>query len=198
MTQQLAGNEFDAAKTIVEALKGLDQDQQDRAIRFASESVGLHSGSTRSNAGGRPLSGVPDATPLASPLQQVDIKQFVDSKSPRSDQQFATVVAYFYRFEAPEDQRKDAINSKDLNDAARLVGRKRPADATSTLNNAKNSGYLDSVGKGNFEINSVGENLVAITLPNNISERESVRSNGAKKKKIKKEASKKLASKGNK
>ena len=34
-----------------------------------------------------------------------------------------------------------------------------------TLNNAKNQGYLDSAERGAFQINSVGENLVAMTLP---------------------------------
>jgi hypothetical protein len=35
-----------------------------------------------------------------------------------------------------------------------------------TLTNAKNAGYLDAVGNGKFKLSSVGENLVAITLPN--------------------------------
>jgi hypothetical protein len=34
-----APNEFDAAKMIVEALKGLDKQLQARAMRFASESL---------------------------------------------------------------------------------------------------------------------------------------------------------------
>jgi hypothetical protein len=34
-----------------------------------------------------------------------------------------------------------------------------------TLTNAKNAGYLDSAGSGKFKLSSVGENLVAITLP---------------------------------
>jgi hypothetical protein len=36
-----APNEFDAAKSIVEALRGLDKQQQTRAMRFARESLGL-------------------------------------------------------------------------------------------------------------------------------------------------------------
>ena len=32
----------------------------------------------------------------------MDIRQFTAAKAPKSDQQFAVVVAYFYRFEAPE------------------------------------------------------------------------------------------------
>lgn len=33
---------FDAAKSIVETLKGLDKTHQERAIRFASESVSVY------------------------------------------------------------------------------------------------------------------------------------------------------------
>ena len=161
-----AGNEFDAAKVIVETLKSLDSKQQERAIRFASETLGLHSPSPRSL--GSPPTETAKSTGVSSEISTAhptDIKQFSERKSPKSDQQFAAVVAYFYRFEAPPDKQKDDINADDLNEAARLVNRKRPANALATLNNAKNSGYLDAVGKGQFRINSVGENLVAMTLP---------------------------------
>jgi hypothetical protein len=72
-----------------------------------------------------------------------DIKQFTAAKAPKSDQQFAAVAAYFYRFEAPEAQRNDRIDADSLLEAARLAGRKRSGNPRFTLNNARNSGYLD-------------------------------------------------------
>ena len=39
------------------------------------------------------------------------------------------------------------------------------ANPGKTLNNAKSLGYLDSSSPGEFTINSVGENLIAMTLP---------------------------------
>jgi hypothetical protein len=33
------------------------------------------------------------------------------------------------------------------------------------LNNAKNQGYLNPAARGEYAINTVGENLVAMTLP---------------------------------
>ena len=111
-----------------------------------------------------------DANSTPSPVtsaQSADIKQFTMAKKPKSDQQFAAVVAYYYRFEAPASDRKDVIGSDDLTQAARLAGRERPTRPTLTLNNAKNSGYLDSAERGKFRINAVGENLVAVTLPGN-------------------------------
>ena len=200
MTQS-GSNEFDAAKIIVEALKGLDQHQQDRAIRFASESVGLQipvqRPATNPAGASADLLGR-EGTQLAAQVGAVDIKQFVDSKSPKTDQQFVTVVAYYYRFVAPPDQQKESINAEDLKNAARLVGRKQPGHALATLNNTKNSGYLDAAGKGNFQINSVGENLVAITLPGDETQQKPNRRNRQKKQKTNKTVSGKKPLKGGK
>lgn len=156
---------FDAAKVIVETLKGVPKDQQILAIRFACETLGLqtpvpaHAGAAAQQP--PPSPGTPGAPVV--PARSTDIKQFAAAKSPKSDQQFATVVAYFYRFEAPEAQRKESISADDLIEAARLVGRRRPHRIT--LNNAKSAGYLDAAGRGKFQINTVGENLVAVGLP---------------------------------
>jgi hypothetical protein len=43
-------------------------------------------------------------------------------------------------------------------------------DPNKTLNNAKGLGYLDSPERGQFTINTVGENLVAMTLPGGVAE----------------------------
>ena len=95
-----------------------------------------------------------------------DIKSFVDGKNPKNDIQFAATVAYFYSFEAPVEQRRNEIDAATLQDACRLVGRSRFRRPLVTLNNAKNQGLLDSgSGPGQFVLNTVGENLVAMTLP---------------------------------
>jgi hypothetical protein len=156
---------FDAAKLIVETLKGLDQQKQVQAIRFASEALGLSGLSTVQSP-----SVAASQTPKAEPIHSMDIRQFTDLKAPKSDQQFAAVVAYFYRFEAPETQRKESIDAATLQEAARLANRNRPPRPGMTLNNAKNAGYLDSDSSGKFTISTVGENLVAVTLPGNTGE----------------------------
>jgi hypothetical protein len=90
----------------------------------------------------------------------------VNGKSPKSDVQFATTVAYFYRFEAPPEQRRNEIDAAILQDACRLAGRDRFTNPRMTLNNAKNLGLLDSGSEaGKFTVNTVGENLVAMALP---------------------------------
>lgn len=165
--QGTVDNELDAAKAIVEVLSGLDKEKQERAVRFASETLNLQAPVVPTGAptptGNAPAPG--QKAEIPSPGPRMDIRQFAESKAPKTDQQFAAVVAYYYRFEAPEDKRKEAIGVKELNDAVRLVGRRRPPAPMATLNNAKNKGYLDKVERGKFQINSVGENLVAMTLP---------------------------------
>lgn len=165
MTQHQAGaaDEFDAAKIIVETLRKLERAQQERAMRFASEALGLKNVPAAPAAEPKPMDVVPVRP--AAPLGQSpsDIRQFTTQKAPKSDQQFAAVVAYYYQFEAPQAERRETINLDVLANAARLVNRKRPTRFV--LNNAKNSGYLDAVSAGEFRINTVGENLVAITLP---------------------------------
>jgi hypothetical protein len=74
-------------------------------------------------------------------------------------------VAYYHRFEALEAQCKSEINADDLRDACRLVNRERLHDPLQTLQNPRNLGLLDRPGRSVFSINSVGENLIAMTLP---------------------------------
>lgn len=163
-------NELDAARAIVELVEGLKKEQQERAMRFASETLGLRAPAVPAGPSTLLPAGhgnVPnEKTETSAPGPVVDIRRFAELKAPKSDQQFAVVVAYYYRFEVAQEQRKEAIGAKDLMEAVRLVGnRKQPKDPGMTLHNAKNSGYLDQAGRGKFQINAVGENLVAMTLP---------------------------------
>jgi hypothetical protein len=169
---------FDAAKVIVETLQGLDKTSQALAMRFAAETLGLQSAAVTETSA---VSVIPSPQGGGGVTHSTDIKQFTAAKAPKSDQQFAAVAAYFYRFEAPEAQRKDTIDADSLLEAARLAGRKRPGNPRFTLNNAKNSGYLDVAATGKYRINSVGENLVAMALPGNASEGSPGRTAGKKK-----------------
>jgi hypothetical protein len=175
MTQQsqpqpAATNHFDAAKIIVETLKALDKPAQLLAMRFASETLGIEmpvaiERAKRAEHVAEQASAATSPPGAGGTIHSTDIQQFTAAKAPKSDQQFAAVAAYFYRFEAPDTQRKDVIDAKTLSEAARLARRRRPANPGMTLNNAKNAGYLDAAGRGAFKISAVGENLVAMTLP---------------------------------
>ncbi|MCG2626985.1 hypothetical protein L6654_10145 [Bradyrhizobium sp. WYCCWR 13023] len=160
---------LDAAQKIVSELAGMTPEHQLLALRFSMETLGLR----------LPTPLAPIAAPLPHPPQEMpphtapgadhstDIRSFTAMKSPKSDQQFTAVVAYFYQFEAKPDERKDSIDAEIMKEAARLAGRPQVSRWNMTLTNAKNAGYLDAAGGGKFKLSSVGENLVAITLPGN-------------------------------
>lgn len=184
-----AANDFDIAKAVADQLKSIEKERQQRILRWVAESLGLevsapHIADLRGPQTMAPIeSTASHQVDAHSPLhtRPPDIKTFVDSKAPKSDVQFAAVVAYYFRFEAPQETRKESIDAQALQEAARLAGRRRPPKPLATLNNAKNLGYLDSSERGQFRINSVGENLVAMTLPGGQSERP--RDNGRSRKK---------------
>jgi hypothetical protein len=168
-------DDLDAVRTIVETLKDFKPEEQQRILRWAVEKAGLPSSiaptsstglcAPASPAGSKvPISHAPATVPSTNGA--VDIKSFIDQKKPRSDVQFAATVAFYFRFEAPPAERKESINSKDMLDACRKVQRARLKDPYQTLLNAHNLGLLDKgTEKATFVINTVGENLVAMSLP---------------------------------
>jgi len=190
---------LDAAQKIVTELQGMTPEHQTLGLKFAMETLGLNLPSlTALPAHVAPAVAQPPvvATPAhnSGGGHSTDIKSFTTLKAPKSDLQFAAVVAYFYQFEAPVDHRKDVIDVETIKNAARLAGRKQTANWKYTMVNAKNAGYLDAAGDGNFKLNSVGENLVAITLPGNAVE-PAVGKKKPKAKSLQKKVSKKSARK---
>jgi hypothetical protein len=160
-------DDLEAVRAVAAALEGFDSSQQERIIRWAREKLGL---STQISPA---QTTVATAASLASPTaisSGKDLKSFVTGKNPKSDVQFAATVAYYYQFETSPQERKEQINSNDLQEACRLATRKRLKDPGQTLRNAHTLGLLDKGAQsGSFTINSVGENLVAMTLPAKLS-----------------------------
>lgn len=158
---------LDAAQKIVAELNGMTSDHQALALKFAIETLGLRLSSVSPQIMMPPVNSTQQALPqmVTGADHSTDIRAFTVMKAPKSDQQFTAVVAYFYQFESKPDERMDAIDADTMKEAARLAGRRQVARWNMTLTNAKNAGYLDSAGSGKFKLSSVGENLVAITLP---------------------------------
>jgi len=165
-------SDFMAAEEIKAILHGRDNTEQERIIRWVGESLGIVMAAPgtgeRHVAPASPPSSAQHAGQIvlgAGGGRPKDIKTFVGEKQPKSDLQFTAVVAYFFRYEAPQADRKETIQAKDLQDAgrqARGIGFDRPL---TTLNNAVAQGYFDRAARGEFKLNAVGENLVAMTLP---------------------------------
>jgi hypothetical protein len=138
------------------------KDRQQKILRWVAEDLDISQFAPVNTQDPPPP---PPGSNLPDPARTTDLRSFVASKSPKSDMQFAAVAAYFYRFEAAPADRRETISAENLQDASRLANWPRMSRPRNTLNNAKAQGYLDSVGRGQYGINSVGENLVAMTLP---------------------------------
>src|SRR5438132_11665449 len=134
-------DDLDAVRKVVDALDGFEAKDQERIIRWAREKLGLTQPSVAAASLAAPVpSGANPTRGQPSGGRSQDIKSFIASKSPQSDVQFATAVAYYYRFEVPEGQQKLAITAEDLQDAARKVDRDRLTKPSQTLVNAYNQG----------------------------------------------------------
>lgn len=172
-----------AAQQIVAELEGMKPEQQSLALKFVMETLGLKLPPQASQPAPPAAQTVHPPAPMQGSEHSTDIRSFTAMKSPKSDQQFTAVVAYFYQFESRPDERKDSIGADTMKEAARLAGRAQVERWNMTLTNAKNAGYLDSAGTGKFKLSSVGENLVAITLPGNAPVKKNKNGNASAKKK---------------
>lgn len=185
MAQNL--DDLDAVRTIVTSLASFDANEQERIIRWAKEKLGLSTDPSNKPQANEPNGGKTSGGPEQNRVPS-NIKEFITAKSPQTDNQLAATVAYFYRFEAPENDQKTTITKDDLQNACRLAGIDRLQRPEQTLVNAHHAGLLDKGSeKGSYMINSVGENLVAMTLPS---------SKAAPRKAAKKASRKKAVTKG--
>lgn len=164
-------SDFLAAEEIKKILHGREKAEQERIVRWVSESLELSGGAVKpkpehSHSGLHIPIGSTEETRKPDGQHNVkDIRSFVQEKKPKNDVQFVALAAYYYRFVAPPADRKDIITTADLQNAARLAPRAVFKAPSTTLNNAVQQGYMDSAGRGTYRLNAVGENLVSMTLP---------------------------------
>jgi hypothetical protein len=92
-----------AAEEIKAILQGREKVEQERIVRWVTESLGLVTMPVA--ATGHAMPTPPSSSPhtghhmSSAAAHAKDIKVFVDEKKPKSDMQFATVVAYYHSFE---------------------------------------------------------------------------------------------------
>jgi len=159
-------DDLEAVRKLVEVLSGFGAGDQERVIRWAREKLGLPTSVSPPKETRDPpadSTGGSDGSGGAK-----DIRTFVTEKNPTSDNQFAATVAHYYRFVAPPATRKEFITADDLQQACRLTGRNRLPRPAQSLINAHTHGLLDKgANRGEYVISTVGENLVAVSLPGN-------------------------------
>ena len=169
-------DDLEAVRAVVAALEPFEHKDRDRILRWACEKLGMQMPSATTAAtlpdGGvsrRATRSEPEIAPQSDPLKPSgggsDIRSFILEKAPKSDSHFAATVAYYYQFEAAAGERKESIDKDDLIDACRKSDRKRPARPAQVLVDTFRGGLLDRGERGRYRLNSVGENLVAMVLP---------------------------------
>ena len=154
-----------AIKTICDALEPFEQAERERIIRWASERLGIKGVSTTTTPAQQPGTLSHQIQIPASQSGTKDIKTFLDEKNPTSANQLVAAVAYYHKFEAPVAERKNSISADDVTEACRKANRERPKFPSQIMVNANAFGLVDKVGTGAYEINAVGENLVAVSMP---------------------------------
>ena len=157
--------ELKAMHAIVTALKPLTEEERRRVLEYVLGRFGaLPIQSTIPSLGvaaGSAPSGAVAAPSAVSASAIHDIRSLKEAKSPASANEMAALVAFYVSELAPAGERRSAITKADIEKYFKSAGFSLPADASFTLVNAKNAGYLDNAGTGQYKLNPVGYNLVA-------------------------------------
>ncbi|UGB39019.1 hypothetical protein [Frateuria soli] len=108
----------------------------------------------------------PAAAPPPQPAgRQIDIRTFREQKKPSSARQMACIVGFYLQELAPANERKETINTSDLEKYFKQAGFRLPGKINQILADAKAAGYFDVPARGEYKLNAVGYNLVAHNLP---------------------------------
>lgn len=161
--------EIDAIKTILKSLEELGDDVRKNVLdyvlkRIKFDTSNFVSGGQQQN----PVSNFGDEKPLNAPEdgKEIHIRQFKESKNPKSAIEMATIVAYHLNYNISAAEKKDKIGASDLETWFRIADYPLPkGNMKFLLVNTKNAGYFDSVGGGEYKLNAVGYNLVKHNLP---------------------------------
>jgi hypothetical protein len=161
-TTNSADRELGAISSILKALDGLDGESIQRVLDYVFGRLSI--------SAPRHIKAVSSVTQPAlsaesSPARRTSIRDLKEEKKPESSNQMAALVAYYLSEIADSAERKDAINTADLERYFKQASFKLPKSLPSTLPNATAAGYFDPTGSGLYRLNAVGYNLVAHGLP---------------------------------
>jgi hypothetical protein len=157
-----------AITTVIAALKPLDEKTRKNVLDFVLKQLGIELMVAADPDEAKPNSRTPLKTPaIPTPAgEQVDIRSLGEQKHPKTVNEKVALVAYYLRNLAPQDERRDHIVAADISRYFVEAGFALPiGPANMTLTNAKNAGYLNSAGPGQYRLNAVGHNLITHRLP---------------------------------
>ncbi len=161
-----ADKELAAIGAILTALEKLDGESIQRVLDYVFGRLSISSRARTTAIATAPVR-VTSQPMDVSALRRTSIRDLKEEKQPRSSNQMAALVAYYLSEVADESERKDSVNTSDLEKYFKQAGFKLPKLLPQTLPNAAAAGYLDSVGNGYYKLNPVGYNLIVHALPRN-------------------------------
>jgi len=157
-------HEIEAIKVMLAALAPLSEKARASVLDYVTRRLDLAPPATPIPGVGAGLT-LPAPAPAGAAASTIHIEEFKEQKHPRSANEMAAVVAFYLMNLAPQDQRKNTINQRDIETQFKIASFPLPQHVRATLPNAKNAGYFDLVGDGEYKLNAVGHNLVAHSMP---------------------------------
>jgi hypothetical protein len=160
-----ADRELAAIGAILRALDGLDGESIQRVLDYVLSrlSIVIPTHTKTTSGPNMPQSITSIDVPHRGARQS--IRDLKDEKRPESSNQMAALVAYYLSEVVADDERREALNTADLEKYFKQAGFKLPQSLAQTLPNATAAGYFDSAGNGLYKLNPVGYNLVVHGLP---------------------------------
>jgi hypothetical protein len=160
--------EIGALQAVLTALDPLDDGTRRLVLAYVHERFGIGTSLPRLAADTTPGTDMPSVTPEhlePRSIQPRDIRSLKEQKQPGSAVDMAVLVAYYLQEFAPEEERKAAIGTEDVQKYFKQGDYPLPSRARQILSDGKNAGYLDTRARGEYALNPVGYNLAAHGLP---------------------------------
>ncbi len=155
-----------AIDDLIIALTSLTEPERRTAIRAACEHLKIRMDwESTSPSAVQSVTSIHEPEVFPSETRAVDIRTFKEQKQPSSAMEMAASVAYYLSELAPQSERKSEVEVEDMVKYFKQANFPLPKSPRFLLVNAKNAGYFDSTGGGNYKLNTVGYNLVAHNLP---------------------------------
>jgi hypothetical protein len=157
-----ADRELAAISSILQALDGLDGESIQRVLDYVFGRLSI-----AAPRHPKPVAILTSQATVSEPthIRRTSIRDLKEEKQPESSNQMAALVAYYLSEVAEDPERKEAVNSADLEKYFKQASFKLPKSLPQTLPNATAAGYFDPAGNGLYKLNAVGYNLVAHGLP---------------------------------
>lgn len=153
--------ELDALNALVKALRPLPPESQRRVVDSAMVLLGT---GHAQRAEATPSTVGPQGSAIGNVTAR-DIRVLKEQKVPETANEMAAIVAYYLAEIVSPSEQKKTVDIADIKKYFKQAQYPLPSNVPMTLVNAKNAGYFDAAGGGQYKLNPVGYNLVAHTLP---------------------------------